>query len=64
MVYIFMDESGDLGFDYQNQDFKILCDHSTVDMACWAIYRKWEHKDGTYYRLIKPRIIEDKPLFP
>lgn len=35
-----------------------------ADMACWAIYRKWEHKDGSYYRLIKSKIIEDRPLFP
>lgn len=35
-----------------------------VDMASWAIFRKWEHQDESYYNLIKSKIIEERPLFP
>ena len=35
-----------------------------VDMACWAIFRKWEHGDDSYYNLIKNKIVEESPLFP
>lgn len=35
-----------------------------VDFVCWAIYRKWEYKDKTYYDIIKSKIKEENPLFP
>lgn len=35
-----------------------------VDFASWAIFRKYESKDEEYYRIIKGRIVEEKPLFP
>lgn len=35
-----------------------------VDFASWAIFRKYESKDEEYYRIIKGRIAEEKPLFP
>ena len=35
-----------------------------VDFVSWAIFRKYEFKDETYYNLIKGRIIEENPLFP
>ena len=35
-----------------------------VDFICWAIFRKLEHKDDSYYNLIKDRIKEENPLFP
>ena len=31
----------------------------TVDFASWAIFRKLEHGDKSYYRLIKDSIIEE-----
>ncbi|MGI9027271.1 MAG: DUF3800 domain-containing protein [Candidatus Saccharimonadales bacterium] len=35
-----------------------------ADMASWAIFRKWEHRDASYYSLIKDKIVEENPLFP
>ena len=35
-----------------------------VDFASWAIFRKYEHGDDSYYNLIKEKIIEESPLFP
>lgn len=35
-----------------------------VDFASWAIFRKYELKDDSYYNLIKKIIIEESPLFP
>ena len=35
-----------------------------VDFASWAIFRKYELKDGSYYNLIKSKVIEENPLFP
>ena len=35
-----------------------------VDFVCWAIYRKQEHGDDTYYNVIKAKIVEESPLFP
>jgi hypothetical protein len=35
-----------------------------VDFACWAIFRKQEHGDDSYYNLIKQKIAEENPLFP
>ena len=35
-----------------------------VDFASWAIFRKYEHQDDSYYNLIKNKIIEESPLFP
>jgi len=35
-----------------------------VDFASWAIFRKQEHADDSYYNLIRPIIAEENPLFP
>jgi arsenate reductase-like glutaredoxin family protein len=35
-----------------------------VDFVCWAIFRKHEYKDNTYYKIIRSNIIEENPLFP
>ena len=35
-----------------------------VDFACWAIFRKYEIGDDSYYSLFKKIIIEESPLFP
>lgn len=35
-----------------------------VDFASWAIFRKYERGDDSYYTLIKSRIVEENPLFP
>lgn len=34
-----------------------------VDMLSWAIFRKYEYGDESYYNLIKPDIVEENPLF-
>jgi len=34
-----------------------------VDMLSWAIFRKYEHGDESYYNLIKADIIEENSLF-
>jgi len=34
-----------------------------VDFISWAIFRKYEHKDSSYYNLIKNKIAEENPLF-
>lgn len=34
-----------------------------VDFASWALFRKLENKDDTYYRIIEDTIIEERPLF-
>jgi len=35
-----------------------------VDFVSWAIFRKYEFADDTYYKLIKEKIVEESPLFP
>ena len=35
-----------------------------VDFVSWAIFRKYQYQDDSYYRIIKTRIIEESPLFP
>lgn len=35
-----------------------------VDFASWAIFRKHEKSDRTYYDLIEKIIVEESPLFP
>jgi hypothetical protein len=35
-----------------------------VDFASWAIFRKLEYGDDTYYNIIKAKIVEENPLFP
>ncbi|KKR56793.1 MAG: hypothetical protein UT95_C0034G0001, partial [Candidatus Curtissbacteria bacterium GW2011_GWB1_40_28] len=35
-----------------------------VDFISWAIFRKYEQEDDSYYNLIKSKIIEENPLFP
>ncbi len=35
-----------------------------VDCASWAIFRKLEYSDDTYYNTIRGRIVEENPLFP
>jgi hypothetical protein len=35
-----------------------------VDMLSWAIFRKYEYGDDSYYNIIKDVIIEENPLFP
>ena len=34
-----------------------------VDMLCWSIFKKYEHNDDSYYKIIKQNIIEENPLF-
>lgn len=34
-----------------------------VDMLSWAIFRKYEHGDESYYNIIKSDIVEENPLF-
>lgn len=34
-----------------------------VDFASWAIFRKYEYQDDTYYNYFKEIIIEENPLF-
>jgi hypothetical protein len=35
-----------------------------ADMISWAVFRKYEHKDDSYYNLIKFEIVEENSLFP
>lgn len=35
-----------------------------VDFVSWAIFRKYEKRDDSYYNIIKDKIIEESPLFP
>ena len=35
-----------------------------VDFISWAIFRKYEYNDDSYYNLIKNKIVEENPLFP
>ena len=35
-----------------------------ADFTSWAIFRKYEYGDDSYYNLIKNKIIEESPLFP
>lgn len=35
-----------------------------VDFVSWAIFRKYQHKDESYYKLIKKIIFEENGLFP
>jgi hypothetical protein len=35
-----------------------------VDFISWAIFRKYEYGDMSYYEIIKRRIAEENPLFP
>ena len=35
-----------------------------ADFTSWAIFRKYEYGDDSYYNLIKNKIIEENPLFP
>ncbi len=35
-----------------------------VDFASWAIFRKYESGDDSYYNVIKNKIVEENPLFP
>ena len=35
-----------------------------VDFMSWAIFRKYEYGDDSYYNLIKNKIVEENPLFP
>lgn len=80
MAYIFLDESGDLGFDFRKKKtskvFIVTClftesktpfEEKTlqaVDFVSWAIFRKYEYADDTFYNIIKNRMVEENPLFP
>lgn len=35
-----------------------------ADFVSWAIFRKYEYNDDTYYNFIRKNIIEENPLFP
>ena len=35
-----------------------------TDFVSWAVFRKIEHGDDSYYNLIKSLIIDESPLFP
>jgi len=35
-----------------------------VDFVSWAVFRKFEYGDDTYYNIIRAKIVEENPLFP
>lgn len=35
-----------------------------IDFVCWAIFRKIEMKDSSYFEIISGRVVEENPLFP
>lgn len=35
-----------------------------VDMVCWAIFRKREYQDRSYFSILKGKMIEESSLFP
>ncbi|HHT9144460.1 MAG TPA: hypothetical protein ACFYD4_02095 [Candidatus Wunengus sp. YC61] len=35
-----------------------------VDFISWAIFRKYEYGDDSYYNIIKEKIVEENSLFP
>jgi len=35
-----------------------------VDFVSWAVFRKYEYGDDSYYNIIKSKIVEENPLFP
>ena len=35
-----------------------------VDFLSWAIFRKYQYKDDSYYKIIHPKIFEENSLFP
>ena len=35
-----------------------------VDFVSWAIFRKYEYGDDSYYNIIRGKIVEENPLFP
>lgn len=35
-----------------------------VDFISWAVFRKYERSDSSYYDIIKGNIMEENPLFP
>jgi len=35
-----------------------------VDFVSWAIFRKYEHGDESYYEMIRGKIVEENGLFP
>lgn len=45
----------------KHQDDRAL---QIVDFVSWAIFRKIEHGDDSYYNLVKGLIIDESPLFP
>ncbi|MEK6715633.1 MAG: hypothetical protein AABY43_06275 [Candidatus Omnitrophota bacterium] len=34
-----------------------------VDFISWAIFRKYEYRDESYYEMIRKKISEENPLF-
>ena len=34
-----------------------------LDFISWAIFRKYEHKDGSFFEIIKDKIVIKKELF-
>lgn len=35
-----------------------------ADFVCWAIFRRREHGDDSYWKIIREKIFEESPLFP
>ena len=35
-----------------------------VDFVSWAIFKKYEYRDDSYYNIIRNKIAEENPLFP
>jgi hypothetical protein len=35
-----------------------------IDFVSWAIFRKYEYGDESYYNIIRSKILEENPLFP
>src|SRR5690606_30984611 len=34
-----------------------------IDFVCWSMFRKYEHGDDYYYKIIENLIVEENPLF-
>ncbi len=70
-VFLYLDESGDLGFDFVDANTRLYIYHwssqehrglQAVDLFSWGIFRKYERSDEDWYSSYKAKILLEKSI--
>jgi hypothetical protein len=59
MWYLYLDESGDLGFDFYHHRSDENIGLQAADLFAWGIFRKYERDDRAWFDVFREKVCYD-----